>query len=168
MLLVADELPELERVHIMTTTDTAYPEVRLRLPCDPTSARRGRRLVRRAVASWEIGMDNAQLYVLQLLTSELITNCIVHACSTYHHLTAVQDPLGVRVSVTDDEIDRPVLLPDEHPSVLGGRGLVLIHAYADDWGVEELPAGKAIWFRLNVNLEVPPPQGMPEQRRRRF
>lgn len=39
-----------------------------------------------------------------------------------------------------------MLLPDEHPRVLRGRGLVLVHIYADDWGVDELPTGKAIWF----------------------
>lgn len=32
---------------------------------------------------------------------------------------------------------------------------VLVHAYADDWGADELPAGKAMWFRLNTDLEPP-------------
>lgn len=150
----------------MAAADVMYPEVRLRLPCDPRSARRGRTVVGRAIASWDTGMDRAQHDVLQLLTSELITNCIVHACSTYHDLIAAQDPLGVRVSVTDGQIDRPVLLPDEHPSVLGGRGLVLVHTYADDWGVDEYAAGKAIWFRLNVNHGPLRPTLIPSRRRR--
>ncbi len=150
----------------MATTDVAYPELRLRLPCEPISAGRGRRFVRRAVRSWDTGMDSAKVNVLQLLTSELITNCIVHACSDYHDLVVAQDPLGVRVSVTDDEIDRPMLLPDEHPSVLGGRGLVLVHTYADDWGVDDVPNGKAIWFRLNVHRQPPRQTPMPKQRRR--
>lgn len=150
----------------MASTDVAYPEVRLRLPCDPRSARRGRTVVRRAVGSWDTGLDRAQLDVLQLLTSELITNCIVHACSDYHDVTAAQDPLGVCVSVTDGEIETPLLLRDEHPSVLGGRGLVLVHTYADDWGVKELLAGKATWFRLNVNHGPPRPTLIPGQCRR--
>ena len=77
---------------------------------------------------------------------------------------ATHGPLGVRVAVTDGELDRPVLLTDEHPSVLGGRGLVLVHAYADDWGVEEFAAGKAIWFRLNTrNLNPPQPTLLPRR-----
>ncbi len=150
----------------MATTDVAYPELRLRLPCKPISARRGRTVVRRTVAGWDTGMDSDQLDVLELLTSELITNCLIHACSDHHDLVVAQDPLGVRVSVTDDEIERPMLAPDEHPSVLGGRGLVLVHAYADDWGIEEFPAGKAIWFRLNANPQPARSTPMPEQRRR--
>jgi anti-sigma regulatory factor (Ser/Thr protein kinase) len=111
-------------------------------------------------------LDRAQLDVLQLLTSELITNCIMHACSVYHDLSAAQDEMGVRVSVTDGDIARLVLLPDEHPSVLGGRGLVLVHTYADDWGVEELTAGKAIWFRLDGTPNPPQPTLVPKQHRR--
>jgi anti-sigma regulatory factor (Ser/Thr protein kinase) len=151
----------------MTTADVTYREVSLRLSCDPSSARRGRTLVRRVIANWDTGMTSAQLDVLQLLTSELITNCIVHACGACHDLTAVDDPLGVRVSVTDDDIDRPLSLPEKHPGVLGGGGLALIQTYADDWGVDELPAGRVIWFRLNVINPAPPrPRVMPEQRRR--
>jgi anti-sigma regulatory factor (Ser/Thr protein kinase) len=152
----------------MATADTTYPEVRLRLPCDAGSARRGRKLVRKVIAGRDTGVHSAQLGVLQLLTSELITNSLVHACSAYHDLTVAQDACGVRVSVTDGEIDRPVLLSDEHPSVLGGRGLVLVHTYADDWGVEELAAGKVIWFRLNVQPQPARLESMPQQQRRRL
>ena len=150
----------------MTTSHlTSYPEVRLRLPCTPCSAKRGRTIVRLVVASWPTGMDSEQLDVLELLTSELITNSLVHARSAHHELTATQDTMGVRVSVTDGELDRPLLLADEHPSVLGGRGLILVHAYADDWGVEELAAGKAIWFRLNtITLDPPQPRLVPRRR----
>ena len=149
----------------MTTAHLTYPEVRLRLPCEPASAKRGRTVIRLVVASWRTGMDSDQLDVLELLTSELVTNSLLHACSFQHDLTAIQDALGVRVAVTDGELDRPVLLTDEHPSVLGGRGLVLVHAYADDWGVEEFAAGKAIWFRLNTSkLDPPQPTLLPRRR----
>lgn len=139
--------------------------MRLRLPCDPRSARRGRSTLRRVAASWDTGMDCDQLYVLELLTSELITNCLVHACSVHHDVIATHDAVGIRVSVSDGQSDRPVLLPDEHPSVLGGRGLVLVHTYADDWGIDELPAGKATWFRLNFHPRPSAPTLKPQQPR---
>jgi hypothetical protein len=153
--------------NIMATADVTYPEVRLHLPCELLSARRGRRFVSQAVANWDTGMDGAQRNLLQLLTTELITNCIVHACSAYHELTVVQEIEGVRVSVTDGEVDRLVLVRGEHLRVLAGRGLNLITTYADDCGVDEVPTGHVIWFRLlNSYLGPPQPMPMPKQRRR--
>ena len=90
----------------MATAGVKFPKVRLHLPCELMSARRGRTFVRHAVANWDTGMDAAQLNLLRLLTTELITNCIVHACSAYHELTVAQESGGVRVSVTDGMADR--------------------------------------------------------------
>ncbi len=120
----------------------------LRLPLEPASARRGRTFVRAVVAGWEPGADADRLDVLELLASELITNSLVHARSELE-ITADRDQRGVRVAVSDLDSRRPVVLPyDEH--ALGGRGLALVDVLADEWGVDQLPEGKAVWFRLQV------------------
>ena len=83
--------------------------MRLRLPLEPASASRGR-LLRAQVAGWDLGMAADQLDVLELLTSELITNSLVHARSEME-VTAHHDQRGVRVSVSDLDSRRPVQFP---------------------------------------------------------
>lgn len=92
-------------------------------------------------------MDSDQLDVLELLASELITNCLLHTHTSELAITANQDQQGVCVTVTDADPDRPVRL--RAPSTLAGRGLVLVDALADAWGVDYLCDGKAVWFRLD-------------------
>jgi anti-sigma regulatory factor (Ser/Thr protein kinase) len=125
--------------------------VRLRLALEPASAHRGRAFLRAQVTGWDLAIDADQVDVLELLTSELITNSLVHARSelevTVHH-----DQRGVRVSVSDLDSRRPIISPHDD-GALGGRGLVLVDALADDWGVDDLPEGKAVWFRLRVATE---------------
>jgi serine/threonine-protein kinase RsbW len=36
------------------------------------------------------------------------------------------------------------------PSDLSGRGMALVQALADDWGVEVGPDGKTVWFSLEL------------------
>lgn len=120
----------------------------LRLAPEPASAGRGRTFLRSQVAGWHLGIDTDELDVLELLTSELITNSLVHARSELE-IAAHHDSWGVRVSVSDLDSRRPVLFPQDD-GALGGRGVALVDALADDWGVDDLPDGKAVWFRLRV------------------
>jgi len=124
------------------------PRVSLHLPPESASARKGRTFLRAQVAAWHLGVDTDQLDVLELLTSELITNSVVHARSELE-VTANHDQRGFRVTVSDMDSRRPVLFPQDD-GALGGRGLALVDALADDWGVDDLPDGKAVWFRLRV------------------
>ncbi len=34
----------------------------------------------------------------------------------------------------------------EDPDALDGRGLALVDALSEQWGVEDRPLGKAVWF----------------------
>lgn len=79
--------------------------------------------------------------MLELLTSELITNGLVHARSELE-LTAQLDRTGLRVAVSDLDTRCPVLFPQAE-NAMGGRSLALIDTLAADWGVDDLPDGKA-------------------------
>ncbi|MFF9195684.1 ATP-binding protein [Streptomyces sp. NPDC014779] len=86
--------------------------------------------------------------VAELLTSELVTNALVH---TEHGavVTATVLPEHLRVEVRDfvPGLSRP---PVPHADDgTHGRGLVLVQALADSWGVENQGAGKVVWFELN-------------------
>ena len=88
-----------------------------------------------------------------LLVSELVTNSILHAghCG--------RDPIRVRAanhgSTTRVEVcDRardgsfPALQRDTPPTAPGGRGLMLVDALSDRWGMDSCGRGTCVWFEL--------------------
>lgn len=113
------------------------------LPAHPLSARRARRFVLTALDAFAVrGVDE----VAELLTSEVVTNAVVHAHSSVRiSVEGVAD--GVRVSVADSDPLIPALrrpVDDaEH-----GRGLHLVDTLAARWGVEPGDGGKSVWFEL--------------------
>jgi anti-sigma regulatory factor (Ser/Thr protein kinase) len=81
-----------------------------------------------------------------LLTSEVVTNAVVHGDGTV--MVRAQTGDGrLRVEVQDDGDGAPVVQDAERDDE-GGRGLALVAALADDWGVERVPGGKYVWFEL--------------------
>ena len=83
-----------------------------------------------------------------LLVSELVSNVVDHA-DTGTSLTLELSLAGewLRISVADGSAIRPVVreLSYDRPR---GRGLQLVEALADRWGVEDHHGGKRIWFEL--------------------
>jgi anti-sigma regulatory factor (Ser/Thr protein kinase) len=84
----------------------------------------------------------------ELLTSELVTNALVH---TDHDavLTATVGPKRLRVEVRDFVGRRPRLRVPVADDGTNGRGLVLVQSLADAWGVRALGVGKVVWFELD-------------------
>jgi anti-sigma regulatory factor (Ser/Thr protein kinase) len=88
-----------------------------------------------------------------LLTSEAVTNSVVHAQTDAIEVSLYRDGDVVHVSVTDGDPGRPEV-QDADPTRVGGFGVRLIDQLADDWGVEPIPGeGKTVWFE--VALAVP-------------
>ncbi|MFE6281639.1 ATP-binding protein [Streptomyces sp. NPDC057877] len=87
--------------------------------------------------------------VAELLTSELVTNALVHTDGDAV-LTATVGRRGLRVEVRDSVARPPRLGPGESCDGTHGRGLVLVQALADAWGVRALGAGKVVWFEMAV------------------
>ena len=83
-----------------------------------------------------------------LLVSELVSNVVDHVqgeASLTLELALAGDWL--RISVSDGSAVRPVVreLSGDRPR---GRGLLLVEAIADRWGVEDHQGGKRVWFEL--------------------
>ncbi|MGW2532756.1 ATP-binding protein [Streptomyces sp. NPDC001595] len=78
-----------------------------------------------------------------LAVSELVTNAHVHAHSTAR-LVMTWDGRCLHITVHDD--DAASLPAPREPSRdgLGGRGMFLIDALADDWEARPCPDGKAV------------------------
>ena len=81
-----------------------------------------------------------------LLTSELVTNVIVHA-RTPMRLDLDLRVGCVRVAVVDDAPRTPAIRR-AHDARLTGRGMNLVEALARQWGVDPAPPGKKVWFEL--------------------
>ncbi|MFI9123429.1 ATP-binding protein [Streptomyces bikiniensis] len=112
---------------------------------DLTAVPEVRHALRELLRKWG---DPGASDVAELLTSELVTNALVH---TDHGavVTATVVPEQLRVEVRDFV---PGLRAPEAPPAddrTNGRGLVLVQALADSWGVEDQGAGKVVWFELN-------------------
>jgi anti-sigma regulatory factor (Ser/Thr protein kinase) len=82
-----------------------------------------------------------------LLSSELVTNVVLHARSDMI-VDVDLDDSRLRVSVIDSS-DHPArrrettTALEEH-----GRGLQIVDALASSWGVNAGPRGKVVWFEL--------------------
>jgi anti-sigma regulatory factor (Ser/Thr protein kinase) len=118
------------------------------LPADGRAAGLARSAVRERLRTWDLEdlLDTAVL-----LTSEVVTNVIVHTASA-PSLGVAQDGSGVRVTVVDGSPSPPVLRRHSRTAATG-RGLQMLHDLADEWGWERLDAGKAVWFVLRGGPE---------------
>ncbi|MBB4895713.1 PAS domain S-box-containing protein [Streptomyces olivoverticillatus] len=89
-----------------------------------------------------------------VLTSELVTNAVVHA-GTAADVSCVRTDAGVRIEVSDRYPERELPLQASGRQLggldrEGGRGLLLCGALAARWGVEYSAARKTVWFRLDL------------------
>jgi len=112
------------------------------LPAELASPGAARRFVADTLAAWDC---SEALDTVALLVSEVVANAVVHAGSDVQ--VAVQLlPQTVRVTVRDRDPSPPV------PRVAGafdesGRGLALVEALAQRWGVDPVDGGgKDVWF----------------------
>ncbi len=132
----------------------------------PAAAAAARRFVRDTLCSWELAGersgpgDRAEPDTLVddavLLTSELVTNAVLHAGTPVQVTCRLLGDLSsgaVEIAVLDR---RPAQIrPDcphsaaEAAERTNGRGLQLPSELASAWGVTYARAAKAVWFRLD-------------------
>jgi anti-sigma regulatory factor (Ser/Thr protein kinase)/GAF domain-containing protein len=122
---------------------------------EPTAAAAARRFVRDTLQSWLVSDAAADGHGLVddavLLTSELVTNAVVHAGTAVEVTCRLADG-GVEVVVSDGHPARLVPEPPENEHIpaerTSGRGLLLPAALASAWGVSYGQAAKSVWFRI--------------------
>lgn len=86
--------------------------------------------------------------MVELLTTELATNAVLHAHSAFD-LALKVDPTVVRVEVGDASpvIPRPTVTPLDS---VRGRGLFLVETMSSRWGVDGEVDGKRVWFEVTA------------------
>ena len=118
--------------------------VRRRLPSDRASVGAARRFAADVLAQWH-ATELAD--TVALLVSELVTNAVVHT-PTDVELTLCLGPERLRVEVVDESERLPESKATDDEATTG-RGLFIVEALAQAWGVEARGAGgKAVWFEL--------------------
>ncbi len=116
------------------------------LPPEPGSAGQARHFVADTVR--DVLPDDVT-EVAVLLTSELVTNVIVHA-RTPMQLSVEVEAEALRVAIADEVPRTPVRRAAEGTPRLTGRGMHLVESLATQWGVEPSPTGKTVWFELSA------------------
>jgi PAS domain S-box-containing protein len=119
--------------------------LRISIPSSPLAPGRARRAVERLSGS----LDPTVVEQLKLLATELVTNSCRHAA-------AKGDPIGlvlgvddgvVRLSVTDTGPGFSVPGGTPDPESEAGRGLFIVDAMCDRWGVDD-QGGTRVWLEL--------------------
>lgn len=126
-----------------TTPATEDPALRVEVPVD-LAAVDG---VRTQVVDLAAGWGFVELEDLEVVTSELVTNAIVHAGSASVVEVRLVGSDCVEVAVTDTDPEPPVKrIPYEQHT--RGLGLHIVDALCEDWGVRQLGEGKTVWARV--------------------
>ena len=123
---------------------TALQKRCVSLTAGPMAPGIARGQVRATIAAWDIPVDTS---VAILLTSELVTNAVMHEAGETIKLviTCGYGQLGVDVHDTSCELPVPV---DGPPNAETGRGLVLVAGLSSSWGYYRTSTGKAVYFTL--------------------
>jgi two-component sensor histidine kinase len=85
-----------------------------------------------------------------LVASELLGNAVRHTAATRQATLDVSwdvDASGVHVCVADSS-DEPPVVRTASPDEPGGRGLTIVDAVSDRWGVERDGNGKRVWAHV--------------------
>ena len=112
-----------------------------------------RRLMRLHLGLWGLHdvIDEAQLCV-----SELVSNVITHVgLGTPSRLTVSMNGTHLRIEVHDPDARALPTLIDAGSECEGGRGMALVDAIADRWGVLLRPDRKVTWCELATGLASP-------------
>ncbi len=122
---------------------------------EPASAAAARHFVQDTLRLWQQsgecrGRDDLVDDAV-LLTSELVTNAVVHA-GTPVEVTCRLGDGGLEIVVVDQQparISRRSRQPAS-PERTSGRGLQLPDELASSWGITYAGTSKAVWFRLGL------------------
>lgn len=112
---------------------------------EPSSAAEIRGFVREECHG---ALSQQDLDAAVLLTSELVTNAMLHTNSEEVEVRIRLGPGSIRIGVRDDDAASPAPAAPAQEET-SGRGLQIVETLSDAWGVDYTESGgKCIWFSL--------------------
>jgi anti-sigma regulatory factor (Ser/Thr protein kinase) len=95
------------------------------------------------------GLPGEVLELVELMVSELATNCIRHS-KTAFEVVVLRRADAIRIEVSDEAGGTP-RVRSPAPEDPTGRGLKIVELLSDAWGVEYRAGdGKTVWFAVNA------------------
>jgi anti-sigma regulatory factor (Ser/Thr protein kinase) len=129
-------------------------------PAVPSSVPAARAWIRQALTRH--GCDAMTAHAAELLVSELATNAVRHTATA--RFTVCLDPADDNIEIAIQDGDSATLPLGRSGADRGeidgqeeeGRGLVLVGALSQAWGVVTTVDGKWVWSRLSLRISDPP------------
>jgi len=121
-------------------------QVTRRLPPTAASVFIARRFVVQVLALWSVPDETVDS--VELAVSELATNAVRHNDDVIE-LRLVHTQRCVRVAVGDSSHRMP-RRDDPDDEMTAGRGLMLVEAISDRWGVDSNGLGKVVWCEFDL------------------
>ncbi|MCM1943461.1 ATP-binding protein [Streptomyces sp. G3] len=149
--------PSSQQHRLLSPAATPSTEFAMAFTSTPRGARLARHFVSHCLNVWGHPYDCRVNETLTLITAELCANAVTHGRvpgRDFHvRLAAEKDGEGLRVEVSDTRAERrPVVASPAETDAVSGRGLLLVTALADDWGITDRRAGpgKTMWALLST------------------
>ncbi|WBO69392.1 ATP-binding protein [Streptomyces camelliae] len=116
------------------------------------SVRHIRRIVHSLLHEWRL---TELTFAVELGVSELVTNVVRHVPDRRCTVLLARQTAGVRAEVTDGFPQLPCPPSEVHHDSESGRGLALLDAVVDKWGVSAVGGGgggKTVWFECGAEV----------------
>ncbi|MFF0779663.1 ATP-binding protein [Streptomyces sp. NPDC003720] len=135
---------------------TGTNEFAMAFTSTPRGARLARRFVSHCLDAWGHPYDSEVNEALTLITAELSANAVRHGRvpgRDFHVRLTTEVGGELRLEVSDTRAERrPVVTAAGDLDAESGRGLLLVTALADDWGVTDRRhgPGKTVWASVRT------------------
>lgn len=116
---------------------------------ESSSVSDARRFVRRTLEGWAADEHD---HAAALIVTELATNSLLHARGGFA-VEVSHSEQGIRIGVSDASRRSP-MAKSHSPESTTGRGLQLVTAYAESWGVDRRADGKTVWAVLRTGPDA--------------
>lgn len=113
-------------------------------PPESATPKEARKFVRDTLSKWNwSSLEEVAL----LLTSELVTNSVMHA-RTPVQVNLHKELDHIRIEVIDFQADTLPKIRHYGIDSTTGRGLLLLKSMSRAWGTEVISKGKVVWFEI--------------------
>lgn len=111
----------------------------------PEAVAHGRAWSRETMKEWQLGhMTDG----IAQLVSELVTNSVEHADTSRVRVLLILAAGILRLDVTDDDVVNLPIRAQASADDIAGRGLAIVEALSDRWGVHISATAKSVWCEL--------------------
>jgi anti-sigma regulatory factor (Ser/Thr protein kinase) len=130
--------------HVALAADrTSRTPLRLRIPPRAQEVGRARHWFRGCLGTWQ----EEGVAVAEAVFAEVAANAVRHGRGRVT-VTVQLSQRAVRCDIRDSGWRSPRFLAARLPELEHGRGMVIIAALADNWGVRRHLMGKTVWFEI--------------------